>query len=76
VNAAYERYQTLEKPVQDFSESFHAAEVKFNSGVGTSVDFIIAKNNVGRTNINLISAKYDYLLRTKILDYYQGKLSF
>jgi outer membrane protein len=26
-----------------------------------------------RANINLINAKYDYVLRTKILDYYQGK---
>ena len=36
-------------------------------------NYLIAKNNLDRANINLIAARYDYLLRTKILDYYQGK---
>ena len=34
----------------------------------------IAKNNFDKTNINLITAaRYDFVLRAKILDYYQGK---
>ncbi|MGI8952371.1 MAG: TolC family protein [Chitinophagaceae bacterium] len=74
MTAAYERYQTLTSQVQDFTQSFRAAEVRFNEGALTSVDYMIAKNNVDRANINLISAKYDYILRTKILDYYKGKL--
>ena len=76
MNSAFERYQTLEQQVKDYTESFRAAEVKFNAGAMTSVDYLIAKNNVDRANINLIAAKYDYILRTKILDFYQGKLIF
>ncbi len=74
MTTAYERYEILTEQVQNFSESFRAAEVRFNAGALTSVDYLIAKNNVDRANTNLISAKYDYVLRTKILDYYQGKL--
>jgi outer membrane protein len=74
MNTSFERYQTLSKQLQDFTLSFKAAEVRFNSGVNTSVEYMLAKNNVDRTNSNFISAKYDYLLRVKVLDFYQGKL--
>jgi len=38
-------------------------------------DFIIAKNNLDNAALNLISARYDYFIYSKILDYYQGKLA-
>jgi len=63
----------LLEQVDAYTESFRAAEIRFNNGVGTPVDYLTAKNNLDRANINLITAKYDYVLRTKILDYYQGK---
>lgn len=68
---AYERYKTLLEQVNAYNTSFKAAEARFNAGVGTSVDYLIAKNNLDRANINLISAKYDFVLRKKVLDYYQ-----
>jgi outer membrane protein len=70
---AYDRYKILVDQVKAYEESFHAAEAKFNAGLGTSVDFLTAKNNLDRANINLISAQYDFVLRKKILDYYNGK---
>lgn len=76
VVAAYQRYTTLVQQVDDFAESFRSAEIRFNVGASTEVDYMIAKNNLDRANINLIIAKYDYILRAKILDYYQGKLIF
>ena len=69
-----DKYKILLDQVQSFTESFRSAEIRFNSGAITSVDYLIAKNNLDRTNINLIIAKYDFLLRAKILDYYQGKV--
>ncbi|AEV97574.1 transporter [Niastella koreensis] len=73
MTAAKNKYQALQEQVAAYAESFRAAEVRFNNGAATSVDYLIAKNNLDRANINLIIAKYDYVLRTKILDYYQGK---
>ncbi|MDQ2751649.1 MAG: TolC family protein, partial [Bacteroidota bacterium] len=67
------KYKILLDQVNSFAESFRAAEIKFNAGAITSVDYLIAKNNLDRTNVNLIISKYDFVLRTKILDYYQGK---
>ena len=74
--AADERLNALNRQVLAFKESFHSAEVRFNAGVGTVVDYTIAKNNLDRANINLINARYDSVLRSKILDYYEGDLSF
>jgi len=70
---ASDQYKVLLEQVDAYTESFRAAEIRFNNGVGTPVDYLTAKNNLDRANINLITAKYDYVLRTKILDYYQGK---
>ncbi len=68
-----DKYKILLDQVDAFGESFRSAEIRFNSGAITSVDYLIAKNNLDRSKNNLIISKYDFVLRTKILDYYQGK---
>ena len=68
-----DKYKILLDQVQSFAESFRTTEIRFNSGAITSVDYLIAKNNLDKTNTNLIISKYDFVLRSKILDYYQGK---
>lgn len=69
---SYERYKALLDQVAAYNTSFKAAEARLTAGVGTTVDYIIAKSNLDRANINLINAKYDFVLRKKILDYYQN----
>ena len=76
MQSGLERFQKLTSQLQDFKESYRSAEVRFNAGAITSVDYLVAKNNMDRSNINLIAAKYDYILRTKVLDFYQGKLTY
>ena len=73
---AFSRYHALVEQVDTYKASYDATKVKFDNGVITANLFIISKNNLDAANINLINAKYDYLIRTKILDYYQGKLAF
>ena len=76
MRSAVSRYQALVEQVAALTESFRAAEIRFNAGVGTPIDYLTAKNNLDRANVNLIIARYDYLLRTKILDYYQSRPLF
>ncbi|HEX6191241.1 MAG TPA: TolC family protein [Chitinophagaceae bacterium] len=73
MTSAAERFRILEKQVEAFTESFRAAGIRFDAGLGTSVDYLTAKNNLDRANINLINARYEHMLRIKVLDYYQGK---
>ncbi len=76
MTAAFERYQVLVEQIKAYTGSFNAAEARFNAGVLNSVDFVLTKNNLDQANSALISARYDYLIRIKVLDYYQGKLAF
>lgn len=70
------RYQALVEQVAAYTENFRAAEIRFNNGASTSVDYLIAKNNLDRSTTNLIIARYEYVLRTKILDYYRGQMMY
>lgn len=48
-------------------------EKKYSVGILSTTDFLIEKNNYNRVSMSLIQAKYDYLLRTKLVDFYLGK---
>lgn len=53
-----------------------ATEIRFNEGVIAADVYLIAKNNIDQANISLTISKYNYIFRTKILDYYQGNLKW
>ena len=65
MNNAYERYKVLLVQVKAYEDSYKAAEVRFNAGVGTSVDYLTAKDRLDRANLNFVNAKYDFVLRKK-----------
>ncbi|HXR83709.1 MAG TPA: TolC family protein [Hanamia sp.] len=73
LTSSSDKYKLLQNQVAAFTESFRTAEIRFNAGAITSVDYLIAKNNLNRAQNNLIIAKYDFVLREKVLDYYGGK---
>ncbi|MEO8822219.1 MAG: TolC family protein [Ginsengibacter sp.] len=73
LTSALDKYKLLLEQENAFTESFRSAEVRFNAGAITSVDYLIAKNNLNRAQNNLITSKYDFVLREKVLDYYSGK---
>lgn len=70
--AAYNKFAVLTRQVQAFQQSFNVAEKKFTEGVIHSVDYLIVKNNFDRANANLINARYEYILRSNVVDFYRG----
>lgn len=70
---SYERYKVLLAQVAAYEDSYKAAEIRFKAGVGTSIDYLIAKDRLDRANLNLVNAKYEYVFRKRVLDYYNGK---
>ena len=73
--AAYNKYQALDAEVKAYTESYRVVKIRLDAGVITSDLFLLAKNNMDSANLNFISARYDYYIYSKILDYYQGKLA-
>lgn len=74
--ASYERYKVLQQQVTDYKESFRSAEIRFNLGAIIATEYLLTKNNYDRALINQKQAWYEYIFRTRILDFYQGNLSF
>lgn len=71
--AALDKYNASRLSVEAANESFKYAQQKFNAGVITAFDFSTAKNRLFAAESNLLQAKYDYVFKLKVLDYYQGK---
>lgn len=71
MEAAFERYKLLQDQVDAYRESFRINEIRFNSGVSNSVDYLISKNNLDNAEINLSNVRYAYTLRVKVLEYYR-----
>lgn len=75
--AAQKRFAATTVQVESLNQAFKASESRFNAGAINSVDYNLAKTNLDRARANLVQAKYDFIFRTKILDFYQNKpLSF
>lgn len=68
---ARERYLTSEETLEKTNLSFESTRERFNLGRATQADYEQAKNNLYKTEISRIQAHYEYLLRAKILQFYQ-----
>ncbi|MCI4666889.1 MAG: TolC family protein [Bacteroidia bacterium] len=70
---AYSTYTSTTKQVGALELTYDNIQRQYDLGAANSVDFLVAKNNLNRAKFDLLRAKYDYLFRSKILDFYQGK---
>ena len=71
--AAFKRYIANQKAVVSSTEAFRYTEEKFNVGMINSVEYNLSKNNLSSAQSDLLQAKYEYIFRTKILDFYNGQ---
>lgn len=71
--ASLNKYAATKLSVDAANESFKYAQQKFDAGVISAFDFSTAKNRLFAAESNLLQAKYDYIFKLKVLDYYQGK---
>jgi len=71
--AAMKKFYSSEKAVQSSQEAFRYVEEKFNLGIVTPLEYSDAKNKVFNAQSSYIQAKYEYIFRIKILDFYNGK---
>jgi len=71
--ASLNKYYASKSSVEAANESFKYAQQKFNAGVISAFDFSTSKNRLFAAESNLLQAKYDYIFKLKVLDYYQGK---
>ncbi len=71
--AAYKSYQARQKSLNSLNESFKYTEQKFDVGMVNALDYNVAKNQLNVAESELLSAKYDFIFKLKVLDFYLGK---
>ena len=70
--ASLAKYHSTVEAVRSTEEAFFYTQEKYTLGYVGITEFNDAKNNFLRTRSELTQAKYDYILKTKILDFYIG----
>jgi outer membrane protein len=70
--AAFDQYTSANEAVIANEEVFKYNQQKYDVGMISSVDFNIVKNDLTKAKSNFIQAKYDYIFKIKVLDFYRG----
>jgi outer membrane protein len=70
--ASLKKYNASLKAVASSEESFRYTEQKFNVGMVTSVDYNASKTQLLNAQADMSQAKYEYIFKTKVLDFYKG----
>ena len=70
--AALKKYRSIENAVKAFREAFDYMKKKFDVGLVTALDFNDSKNKLGKASSELLQAKFDYVYKLKLLEFYQG----
>jgi outer membrane protein len=60
------------KAIASTEESFRYTEQKFNVGMVTPVDYNAAKTQLLQSQSDMVQAKYEFIFKTKVLDFYKG----
>lgn len=71
--AAKRTLAASERTVEASKAAFQNSEKQFQLGTINTFEYATAKNNLDQAEVDLIIAKYDYIFKLKVLDFYQGK---
>ena len=72
--AAESKYSSSHTAAEAGAESFRLMSEKYENGKANAVEYNEAKQNLMRAQSDELQAKYEYLFRSKILDFYKGEM--
>lgn len=71
--AAYKTYEANRKNLTALEENYQYAQQRFDANMINSVDYNDAMVRFFNARTELLIAQYDYVFKTKVLDFYKGK---
>jgi outer membrane protein len=71
-SSALQKFSASQDKVDAQEEAFKYAQQKFDVGVMTSFDYNNTKKELTLAQSQLLQAKYDFIFKTTILDFYMG----
>jgi len=69
---ALKKYNASQKAVTSMEEAFRYSEQRLNVGLVTAVEYNQAKTQLLAAQSEMVQAKYEYVFKTKVLDFYKG----
>ena len=72
-NVALRRYQASVAAVQAGEEAFRYIENKLNVNMATVADYDVALDNFIKAQSTLMQTKYEYIFKSKVIDFYSGR---
>ena len=72
MTAARNNYEAVQNQLISSETSHNDSKRKYDLGMITAIDYLVAKNSYSDALSNLIRAKYNFIFMKKILDFYQG----
>ncbi|WP_295939112.1 TolC family protein [uncultured Alistipes sp.] len=70
---ALEKYNSSQQYVEAAEEAARQIERKYNLGAATVVDYNTSVTTLVKARSQLLQAKYEYLLKTKVIEIYSGR---
>ncbi len=70
---ALKKYHATQKSVESFTEAYNYTRAKYDAGAATALDYNTAKTSLAKAESDMLQAKYTYVFKMKVLDYYEGK---
>lgn len=71
--SAAKMYNSSLRQVQAREEAFRMMNQRYIAGAATSFEFQVSQNDLYQAKTDLARAKYDFIFKKKVLDFYQGK---
>lgn len=73
LESAQAKYNSSKKAAEANEKAFEYIEKKYNLGLINSTEYNLSKNNLLMAKSTFVQAKYEYLFKKSILDFYAGK---
>lgn len=71
-SGALKKFHASQKAVTAMEEAFRYAEQKLDQGMVTAVEYNQSKTNLLNAQSEMAQAKYEFVFKTKVLDFYRG----
>jgi outer membrane protein len=71
--AAKKQYEAAQKSYEAQKMAYEAVDKRLQIGNANGFELTVAKNNMDTAQVDVTVAKYDYLFRLKIVEFYEGK---
>ena len=71
--AARKQYQAAQKTYDAVKSAFEATEKRLQTGAANAFEYTQARNNLDNAERDATVAKYDYLFKLKLVEFYEGK---